>query len=174
MLTTVVSDNNKRKRDTIMCNEYAYEVAKALIYPELTVEFAADVINGNVYGSEIWDEVCTLTGGWCNDANVFLAWDKMGRPDESNYLDPDYDSECDPARRRAMVANARISAMAECVAEALYSVVEEVLENGSWYCVPIKDVAKEDNNGVGWLEDGCDVLDFVGEGYLIKGVNNYA
>ena len=85
-----------------MCNEYAYELAKALVWPELTVEFAADVINGNVYGSEIWDEVCTLTGGWCDDTNVFLAWDKMGRPDELNYLDPDYDSERDPARRRAM------------------------------------------------------------------------
>lgn len=48
-------------------------VAKALIYPELTVEFAADVINGNAYGVDIWDDVCTLTGGWCNDANVFVA-----------------------------------------------------------------------------------------------------
>lgn len=27
-----------------MCNEYASQVAKALIWPELTVEFAADVI----------------------------------------------------------------------------------------------------------------------------------
>ena len=101
-----------------MCNEYDYAVAKALVYPELTVEFAADVINGNVHGSEIWDEVCTLTGGWCNDANVFFAWDKMGRPDESEYLDPDYDSECDPARRRAMVANARISAPAVVATKA--------------------------------------------------------
>jgi len=65
-----------------MCNEYAYKLAKALVWPELTVEFAADVINGNVYGVDIWDEVCTLTGGWCNDANVFVAWDKIGRPDE--------------------------------------------------------------------------------------------
>lgn len=47
----------------MLCNEYAYRVAKALIWPELTVEFAAGVINGNVYGSDIWDDVCTLTGG---------------------------------------------------------------------------------------------------------------
>lgn len=71
-----------------MCNEYAYKVAKALIYPELTVEFAADVINGNVYGSDIWDEVCSLTGSWCNDNSVFVAWNKMGRPDEwETYVD---------------------------------------------------------------------------------------
>lgn len=87
-----------------MDNEYAYKLAKALVWPELTVEFAADVINGYVYGSEIWAEVCTLTGGWCNDAAVFLAWDKMGRPDESEYLELNYDMERDPARRRAIVA----------------------------------------------------------------------
>lgn len=147
-----------------MCNEYAYKVAKALIWPELTVEFAADVINGNVYGSEIWDEVCTLTGGWCNDANVFLAWDKMDRPDESNYLDPDYNLERDPARRRAMVANARISAMAEVVADALYTVVDEIIVNEGWECMP----ANEDMHGIGWLEEGCDALDCYVESYLFK------
>lgn len=48
-----------------MCNEYAYKLAKALVWPELTPEFAADVINGNIFGSDIWDEVCTMIGGWC-------------------------------------------------------------------------------------------------------------
>lgn len=123
-----------------MCNEYAYQVAKALIYPELTVEFAADVINGYVYGSQIWDEVCTLTGGWCNDANVFLAWDKMGRPDEWEYLPGDYDMERDPARRRSIVANARISAMAETVAEALYDIVNDIVVNDGWKCVPATEI----------------------------------
>lgn len=151
----------------MLCNEYAYEVAKALVYPELTVEFAADVINGNVYGSDIWDEICTITGGWCNDANVFVAWDKMGRPDEWEYLEPDYDIERDPARRRAMVANARISAMAECVADALYLVVDDIIVNDGWHCVPVEDV-KQDMHGIGWLEDGCDALDCYTESYLFK------
>jgi len=150
-----------------MCNEYAYQVAKELIYPELTVEFAADVINGYVYGSQIWDEVCTLTGGWCNDANVFLAWDKMGRPEEWDYLPGDYDLERDPARRRAMVANARISAMAETVAEALYDVVNETVVNEGWKCVPANEI-NEDMHGVGWLEEGCDALDVYTESYLFK------
>lgn len=150
-----------------MCNEYAYKLAKALVWPELTVEFAADVINGNVYGSEIWDETCTLTGGWCNDTNVFLAWDKMDRPDESNYLDHDYDLERDPDRRRAMVANARISAMAETVADALYDVVNEVVVNEGWKCVPATEI-NEDMHGIGWLEEGCDALDCYVESYLFK------
>lgn len=150
-----------------MCNEYAYQVAKALTYPELTVEFAADIINGNVYGSDIWDDVCTLTGGWCNDANVFLAWDKMGRPDEWEYLDYDYYLERDQDRRRAMVANARISAMAECVADALYTVVNGTIVNDGWKCVPATDV-KQDMHGIGWLEDGCDALDCYVESYLFK------
>lgn len=152
-----------------MCNEYAYQVAKALIYPELTVEFAADVINGNVYGSQIWDEVCTLTGGWCNDANVFLAWDKMGRPDEWEYLEceTDYDSERDPARRRAMVANARISAMAECVADALYDVVNDIIVNEGWECITADEI-ETDMHGIGWLEYGCDALEVYCESYLFK------
>lgn len=150
-----------------MCNEYAYDLAKALVYPELTVEFAADVINGNVFGSDIWDEVCTLTGGWCNDANVFLAWDKMGRPDEWEYLDPGYDSERDPARRRSIVADARIWAMAECVADELYSVVNETVVNEGWKCVPANEINK-DMHGIGWLEEGCDALDCYVESYLVK------
>lgn len=150
-----------------MCNEYAYDLAKALIWPELTVEFAADVINGNIFGSTIWDEVCTLTGGWCNDANVFLAWDKMGRPDEWEYLDLAYDSECDPARRRAMVANARISGMAECVADELYSVVNEIIVNEGWRCIPATEI-ETDMHGIGWLEEGCDALDCYVESYLVK------
>lgn len=150
-----------------MCNEYAYDLAKALTYPELTVEFAADVINGNVYGGDIWDDVCTLTGGWCNDANVFLAWDKMGRPDEWEYLEPDYDMERDPARRRAMVANARISAMAEEVANALYDVVNETVVNDGWKCAPIEEWDGDINNAA-WLLDGCCVLDVYTESCLIK------
>lgn len=150
-----------------MCNEYAYQVAKALIYPELTVEFAADVINGNVYGVNIWDDVCTLTGGWCNDANVFLAWDKMGRPDEWEYLELDYDLERDPARRRDIVANARILAMAECVVETLYDVVNDIIVNEGWKCIPATEI-ETDMHGIGWLKEGCDALGVYTESYLIK------
>ena len=151
-----------------MCNEYAYQLAKALVLPELRIELAADVINGNVYGSDIWDDVCTLTGGWCNDANVFVAWDKMGRPDEWEYVGLDYDSERDPARRRSMVANARISAMAECVADALYTVVNETLVNEGWRCVPIEEWDSDRDSNAAWLLNGCDVLDVYTESCLIK------
>lgn len=150
-----------------MCNEYAYQVAKALAYTELTVEFAADVINGYVFGSDIRDEVCTLTGGWCNDTNVFVAWDKMGRPDEWEFLEPYYDMVRDPAMRRSMVANARISAMAEYVAEALYTVVNETVVNEGWKCVPANEI-NEDMHDIGWLEKGCDALDIYTESYLFK------
>lgn len=154
-----------------MCNEYAYKLAKALIYPELTVEFAADVINGNVFGSDIWDEVCTLTGCWCNDANVFLAWDKMGRPVEDEYLiEREYDLERDPARRRAMVANARISAMAECVADALCYVVDDIIVNDGWKCIPASEINR-DMHGIGWLEYGCAALDCYVEAYLFAPTN---
>lgn len=112
-----------------MSNEYAYKLAKAIVWPDLSVKFAADVLNGNVQGVDIWDDVCSLVGGWCNDTVVFLAWDKMGRPDEWEYMQPDYGLERDPERRRAMVANARISAMADVVADALSLVVDEIIEN---------------------------------------------
>lgn len=151
----------------MLCNEYAYQVAKALIYPELTVEFAADVINGNVFGSHICDEVCTLIGGWRNDANVFVAWDKMGRPDELEYMEPDYDMERDPDRRRAIIANARICAMSQCVADALYTVVNEIVVNEGWAVRPANEVeAETDMHGIGWLEYGCDALDIDCESYL--------
>ena len=150
-----------------MCNEYAYQLAKALVWPDLTAEFAADVINGNVFGSNIWDGVCTLTGGWCNDANVFVAWYKMGCPDEREYLPIDYDIERDPDSRRTMIANARISAMAETVADALYSVVNEIIVNEGWKCIPTTEI-ETDMHGIGWLEEGCDALGVYTESYLFK------
>ena len=148
-------------------NEYAYKVAKALVCPGLTVEFATEVINGEVFGSTIWDDVCTITGGWCNDAAVFLAWDKMGRPDEWEYLPGDYYLERDPARRRSIVANARIWAMAETVADALYDVVDEIIVNDGWKCIPATEI-ETDMHGVGWLEKGCDALDCYVESYLME------
>lgn len=151
-----------------MCNEYAYDLAKALTYPKLTVEFAAEVINGDFFGGDIWDDVCTLVGGWCNDYNVFVAWDRMGRPVEDEYLvEREYDLEHDPARRRAMVANARISAMAEAVADALHEVVNEIIVNEGWKCVPANEL-NEDMHGIGWLQEGCDALDVYIESYLFK------
>lgn len=108
--------------------------AEWIIGPEL----AAAIVDGELQGSDIWNDVCTFAGGWCNDTNVFLAWDAMGRPDESKYLEPKYNMERDPERRRAIVANARISAMAQLIADDLISVVGETL---------VRD---------GRVEDGCD------------------
>lgn len=150
-----------------MCNEYSYKLAKALIYPELTVEFAATVLNGEALSSTIWDEVCTLIGGWGSDTMVFLAWDKMGRPDEWDYLPSDYDLERDPGRRRSIVANARIWAMAELVAEVLCIVVDEIIVNNGWKCIPATEI-ETDKHGVGWLEEGCGALDCYVESYLFK------
>ena len=149
-----------------MSNEYAYKIAKALIWPGLSVEFAADVINGNVLGVDIWDDVCSLVRGWCNDTAVFLAWDAMGRPDESEYMESDYELEHDPERRRAIVANARISAMADVIADALYAVVEEIILDEGWECVPV--VQCEEAAGVGRLEEGCAALGVYTESYLVK------
>ena len=141
--------------------------AEWIIGPQLTTEFAAQVINGEMLGGHIWYDVCTFAGGWCNDANVFLAWDAMGRPDESEYMDPDYYSMRSPERRRAMIANARISAMAELIADTLISVVEEILVRDGWTIRPASEVEAEmDPHGVGWVEKGCDALGFTGEGYL--------
>lgn len=139
--------------------------AERIIGPQLTTEFAAQVINGEVLGGHIWYNVCALAGGWCNDANVFLAWDAMGRPDESEYLDPDYYSVRSPERRRAMIANARISAMSELVADTLIGVVEGILVRDGW---TIRPASEAEADTVGWIENGCDALGFAGEGYLIK------
>lgn len=141
--------------------------AEWIIGPELTPELAATIVNGGLQGSDIWDDVCTFAGGWCNDTNVFLTWDAMGRPDESEYLEPEYDMERDPERRRTIVANARISAMAQLIADDLISVVEEILVRDGWTIRPASEVeAETDPHGVGWVEDGCDALGFAGEGYL--------
>lgn len=148
-------------------NEYAYKVAKALVWPELSPEFAATVINGEALESTIWNDVCTLISGWGSDTMVFHAWDKMGRPDEWEYLPGDYDMERDPARRRSIVANARIWAMAETVADALYDVVNEIIVNDGWKCIPATEI-ETDMHGIGWLEDGCDALDCHVESYLFK------
>ena len=137
--------------------------AEWIIGPELTPELAATTLDGKLQGSDIWDDVCTFAGGWCNDTNVFLMWDAMSRPDESKYMAPKYDMERDPDLRRAIVANARISAMAQLVADELISVVEEILVRDGWTIRPASEVEAET---VGRVENGCDALGFAGEGYL--------
>ena len=149
-----------------MTNEYTYKIAEALVGPDLSVEFAADVINGNVQGADIWDDVCTLVGGWCSDTAVFLAWDAMGRPSCDEYMESKYYLERDPERRRAIVANARISAMADVVADAFCTVVDEIIMNEGWECIPA--MRCEEAAGVGWLEAGCDALGVYAESYLVK------
>lgn len=133
--------------------------AEWIIGPEPTPELAATIMNGGLQGSDIWNDVCTFAGGWCNDTNVFLMWDAMGRPDESEYMEPNYDMERDPERRRAIVAKARISAMAQAIADDLMSVVEEILVRDVWTIRPMSEVEAETGpHGVGWVEDGCDAL----------------
>ena len=139
--------------------------AEWIIGPELTPELAATILSGNMNGSSIWNDVCTFAGGWCNDACVFLAWDAMGRPEMSEYLEPEYLSEHNPERRRAIIANARISAMAQLVADELISVAEEILVRDGW---TIQPASEADPHGVGRVEEGCDALGFTGEGYLIQ------
>ena len=91
----------------------------------------------------------------------------MGRPDEWEYLPTDYDMERDPACRRAIVANARIWAMTETVADALYLVVDDIIVSEGWNCVPANEI-NEDMHGIGWLEYGCGALDCYVESYLFK------
>lgn len=143
--------------------------AEWIIGPELTPELAAVVVDGRLRGSDIWNDVCTFAGGWCNDDGVFITWDVMGRPDESEYMAPEYPSERDPERRRALVASARISAMAQLVADTLIGVVEETLVRDGWAIRPASEAeAETDPHGVGWVKNGCAALGFAGEGYLIK------
>lgn len=66
-----------------------------------------------------------------------------------------------------MVANARISAMAEMVAETLGYVVDEIVVNDGWYCVPIEEWDGDIDNAA-WLLDGCAVLDVYTESCLIE------
>lgn len=115
--------------------------AEWTIVLQLTPEVAAQGINSEMLGGHINFDVCAFAGDWCNnDANVFLVWDAMGRPDESEYLDPDYYSVRSPERRRAMIADARISAMAELIANTLISVVEEILVRDGWTIRPTSEV----------------------------------
>lgn len=145
----------------------SHKCAEWIIGPELTPELAATIVNGRLQGSDIWSDVCTFAGGWCSDTSVFLMWDAMGRPDESEYLEPEYRMERDPERRCIIVADARISAMSQLIADDLISVVEEILVRDGWTIRPAPEVETEtDSHGVGWVEGGCEALGFTGEGYL--------
>ena len=127
----------------------------------MTPELAATILNGQLRGSDIWNDVCSFAGGWCNDARVFLAWDAMGRPDESEYMHPEYPSERDPERRRAIVANARISAMAQLVADTLIDIAKEALARDGH---PASEAEAETGRG----KNDCTTPGFAGEGHLIK------
>lgn len=140
--------------------------AEWIIGPKLTPELATTIMDGKLQGSDIWNDVCTFTSGWCNDTNVFLAWDAMGRPNENEYIEPEYDMERNPERRRAIVANARISAMAQLIANDLINIVEEILVRDGWTTHPTSE-AETDTHSVSQVRDEYDAPGFTGEGHLL-------
>ncbi len=97
------------------------------VWPDLTNE-SLDVINGSVFGSEIWDEVC-MTGGWCTIANVFVAWDKMVARMNGNIC-PAIMTWNVTDRRRAMVAANAPGYGRMCGSDALGYVVDDINVTG--------------------------------------------
>lgn len=121
--------------------------AQKVLCDNPSIKFAADVLNGTV---DIWDETCTAINGWCSNEAVYKAWDAMGRPDTEDFMPPHYDLVIDPDKRRNIVADARISAIATIIEDRLYGLVIDMISSGKLKVVPADLV--EDPHGVGWVE----------------------
>lgn len=58
--------------------------------------------------------------------------------------------------------------MAELVAEVLPTIVDEIIVNDGWKCIPATEI-ETDMHGIGWLEKGCDIHDGLWEHYVEDG-----
>ena len=123
--------------------------AQKILGSDPPIKFAADVLGGPV---DIWDETCTAINGWCSDETVYKAWDAMGRPDTGDFMPPNYDLVIDPDMRRGIIAEARISAIAQVIQDQLYGLILDMISSGKLKVVPASLV--EDPHGVGWVEGG--------------------
>lgn len=123
--------------------------AQKVLGNDPSIKFAAHVLNGHV---NIWDETCTAINGWCSNEAVYKAWDAMGRPDTRDFMPPHYGLVIDPDKRRNIVADARISAIAMIIEDQLYDLILDMISSGKLRVVPACLV--EDPHGVGWVEGG--------------------
>lgn len=126
--------------------------AQKVLGSDPSIEFAADVLNGPV---NIWGQTCTAINGWCSNEAVYKAWDKLGRPDTEDFMPPDYDTLTDPERRRDVITEARISAIARVIQDQLYGLIIDMIFSGKLKVVGAALVeGPEDPHGVGWVEGG--------------------
>ena len=126
--------------------------AQKILGDRPSIAFVASVLNGSV---NIWDQTCTAINGWCDDVAVYKAWDAMGRPDTEDFMPPDYDFVIDPDKRRAIIAEARISAISMTIEDQLYGLIIGMLFSGKLKVVPAFLVeGPGDPHGVGWVEGG--------------------
>lgn len=87
-------------------NEYIRSLARAIIWPILTPEFAAQVVDGDIDIYNLFETVDDIVGA--SYRSVFEAWDKADRPEYEHYLPAYYDLERDPDTRRDYIYNARL------------------------------------------------------------------
>nr|DAW15517.1 MAG TPA: hypothetical protein [Caudoviricetes sp.] len=128
--------------------------------------FAANVLNGPV---DIWNQVCTAINGWCSNEAVYRAWDAMGRPDTEDFMPSDYDSFTNPEWRRAAIAEARISAIAQIIQDQLYELIIDRILSGGFKIVDSRLVeGPEDPHGPTWVEGGIRTISEL-DCYIMEG-----
>lgn len=145
-------------------NKYIRNLASRLIEPDLTSEFAACILDGEVFHHDVDEDIARLIGG--SSHAVYVAWDKAGRPEYWQYLplDSEDDFDIDPQVRHVNIDNALIMAISDMVVDALVDVVLERIQRDGWRVVACEKYDRQP----GWFYDAGHHFELgVNSGYLV-------
>ena len=148
-------------------NDYVQGLAGAFLGDNPDPYFVADIADGNWFDAEVVEYVGKAMGADVSPYKVYQAWDRAGRPDYGQYLSCDYNA-WGPGYRREQTAEARVSAVADCVADALIGLVIALVEDGGWEAVPCTVC----NDQPGWFTDAGHLFGLeTRSGYLVAPVS---
>nr|DAR59588.1 MAG TPA: hypothetical protein [Caudoviricetes sp.] len=144
-------------------NDYVQVLAEAFLGDNPDPQFIADIADGNWLDAEVVEYVGKAVGAHVSLYKVYQAWDHAGRPDYGQYLPFDY-NDWGPDYRREQIANARTSAIADRVADALATLVIALVEDGGWEAVPCEKCEGQE----GWFTDAGHLFGLETQsGYLV-------
>ena len=144
-------------------NGYVQGLAEAFLGDNPDPQFIADIADGNWLDAEVVEYVGKAMCADVSPYKVYQAWDRAGRPDYGQYLPCDYNA-WGPGYRREQTAEARVSAVADCVADALIELVIALVEDGGWEAVPCMVC----NDQPGWFTDAGHLFGLETQsGYLV-------
>ena len=144
-------------------NGYVESLARRILGDNPDPQLVASIVDGTVLMTDMDDWLAPLIGADVSPDKVEESWERAECPEYHHYLPGDY-AQNGIVYWREQTANARASAIADCVTDALVTIVIALVEDGGWEAVPCEKWEGQE----GWFTDAGHLFGLETQsGYLV-------